>query len=71
MPCYKAYYIERSIMEIEIDFGNDGFKVKAIMSKDGDEWCVLAGENIQTGIAGFGKATWEAIANFKSEWRNS
>ena len=34
MPCYKAYYIERSIMEIEIDFGNDGFKVKAISGQD-------------------------------------
>lgn len=58
-------------MEIEINFGNDGFKVKAIMSKDGDQWCVLAGENIQVGIAGFGNSTWEAIADFKSEWRNS
>ena len=71
MPCYKAYYTERIIMEIEIDFGNDGFKVKAIISKDGDQWCVLAGGNIQIGIAGFGKTTREAIADFKSEWRNS
>ena len=58
-------------MEIEIDFGNDGIKIKTVMSKDGNQWCVLAGENMQAGIAGFGKSTWEAIADFKSEFRNS
>jgi hypothetical protein len=58
-------------MELEIDFGNDGFKVKAKLSKDGDKWCVLLGENLQVGIAGFGRSTWEAIADFKSEFRNS
>jgi len=58
-------------MEIEIDFGNDGFKLKAIICKDGDQWCVLFGANIQDGIAGFGGSTWEAIMNFKQEFRNS
>ena len=58
-------------MEIEIDFGNDGVKVKAIMTKDGDQWCVLFGENLQVGIVGFGRSTWEAIAKFKSNFRNS
>jgi len=58
-------------MNIEIDFGNDGFKVKAVISKDGDQWCVLAGENLQVGVAGFGKAIWQAIADFKASFRNS
>ena len=58
-------------MELLIDFGNDGFKVKAILSKDGNLWCVLLGENLQVGIAGFGKTTWQAISDFQSNFRNS
>ena len=58
-------------MEIEIDFGNDGFKVKAILSKDGNAWCVLLGENLQVGIAGFGCTPIHAITEFKRGFRNS
>jgi len=61
---------ENSI-NIEIDFGNDGIKIMAKMYKDGNQWCVMAGENIQDGIAGFGSNTWQAISDFKSEFRNS
>lgn len=31
---------------------------------DGDKWCVLYGENIQDGIAGFGASPQEAFNNF-------
>lgn len=34
---------------------------------DGDKWCVLLGQNIQTGIAGFGESPEEAIINFDAE----
>lgn len=58
-------------MELEIDFGGDEFKVKAQLSKDGNMWCVLLGEDLQSGIAGFGSSTWEAILDFKSNFRNA
>lgn len=32
--------------------------------RDGDQWCVLYGENLQEGIASFGKTPEEAIARF-------
>jgi hypothetical protein len=60
-----------NVTNIEIDFGNDGIKVMAKMYKDGDQWCVMIGENIQEGIAGFGHQTWQAIGDFKSNFRNS
>jgi hypothetical protein len=56
---------------ILIDFGNDGVTVNAKLFKDGDVWCVLFGENIQTGIAGFDSSIRIAIEKFKSEFRNS
>lgn len=33
--------------------------------RDGAAWCVLLGENIQDGIAGFGRTPAEAISNFE------
>ena len=32
--------------------------------KDGNRWCVLQGENIQEGLAGFGETIREAVADF-------
>jgi len=58
-------------MKITIDFGNDGISIEAELSRDGNQWCVLAGKNLQVGIAGFGNEIWQAIAEFKSNFRNS
>ena len=55
---------------INIDFGNDGVSVTAELTRDGDRWCVLLGDNIQDGICGFGSQTGEAIGAFKDEFRN-
>ncbi|URC15429.1 RNA-binding protein [Paraglaciecola Antarctic JLT virus 2] len=57
-------------MNVVIDFGNDGLKVNATIKKDGDQWCVLAGKNLQVGIAGFGSTISEAIDDFKCYVRN-
>jgi hypothetical protein len=59
------------MIKLEINFGNDMLKVNAKMYKDGDMWCVMAGENIQDGIAGFGRKTRIAIDEFKVNFRNS
>ncbi len=34
--------------------------------KDGDQWCVLLGEDLQVGIAGFGETPLKAILEFNS-----
>jgi hypothetical protein len=36
--------------------------------KDGNMWCALYGENIQEGIAGFGKNPNEALCNYNKAW---
>lgn len=38
--------------------------LKPQIIQDGDQWCVLFGENLQVGIAGFGKTPFEAIVEF-------
>ena len=53
-----------------IDFGNDGYQVETTLTKDGDKWCVLYGENLQEGVSGFGGRIHEAIFEFKEAFRN-
>ena len=38
------------------------------MSVDGDQWCVLFGENLQDGVAGFGKSPEKAMRDFDKNW---
>ena len=35
---------------------------------DGNKWCVLLGENIQEGVAGFGFSLREAIRDFNKQF---
>lgn len=35
---------------------------------DGDQWCALYGDNLQEGVAGFGKTPVEAYLAFDKAW---
>lgn len=35
---------------------------------DGDQWCVLYGENLQDGVAGFGSSPMLAVYDFNKAW---
>lgn len=35
---------------------------------DGDQWCALYGENLQDGVAGFGKSPELARVDFNCSW---
>ncbi len=36
---------------------------------DGNQWCVLYGDNLQEGVAGFGDSPELAMADFDKNWR--
>lgn len=59
------------MITITINFGNDDYTVEADLKKDGDKWCVMVGIDLQEGVAGFGSQIWEAIDDFKKNFRNS
>ena len=42
--------------------------LKPKVYKDGNKWCVLYGENIQDGIAGFGGTPHESVIDWESNW---
>lgn len=41
---------------------------KPRLSKDGDMWCALFGENLQEGVAGFGPRPGDAMWAFDQAW---
>lgn len=45
--------------------------LKPKLSKDGDQWCVLYGDNIQVGVAGFGDSPYLAILDFNKSFTTS
>lgn len=42
--------------------------LKPTLKIDGNQWCVLYGDDLQSGIAGFGKSPALAISNFNRKW---
>jgi hypothetical protein len=43
-------------------------QLRPSMSIDGDQWCALYGENLQDGVAGFGKSPDLAAWDFDRAW---
>lgn len=37
---------------------------------DGNQWCVLLGNNLQEGVTGFGDTPYEAVRNFNHNFHN-
>ncbi len=45
--------------------------LKPSIQQDGNQWCVLYGDNLQVGIAGFGNTPMQAICDFNKAWHVS
>ena len=42
--------------------------LKPSLKRDGNQWCVLYGENLQEGVSGFGASPHEAVEEFNNAW---
>lgn len=42
--------------------------LKPSISIDGNQWCVLYGDNLQDGVAGFGDTPYLAVLDFSKAW---
>lgn len=45
--------------------------LKPTLKPDGDRWCALYGENLQDGIAGFGKSPSDAMHDFDKNYHTN
>jgi hypothetical protein len=42
--------------------------LKPTLTMDGNQWCCLFGENLQSGVAGFGDTPHTAVVDWNSQW---
>lgn len=69
--CRNAFDISHIMQLLHQDFsiaagemGRPAVVFKPTLSIDGNMWCALLGENLATGLAGFGSTPAEAMQNF-------
>ena len=43
----------------------------AVLSRDGDSWCILSGGDLQEGVAGFGNTISRALSNYRGAFRDA
>ncbi len=60
--------IRDQLVGVLYDYGEPSAIYRPKLSIDGNEWCALYGENLQDGVAGFGKSPGEAMAAFNKAW---
>lgn len=69
------YEVIRHQEQLNLIIGNQELQLvktyNLIPFKDGDQWCVLLGENLQVGIAGFGETPYKAILAFNNAFHKN
>ncbi len=66
-----AIYLEHQSQMINIQTNNLYNLINTLrckITKDGNSWCCLYGENLQEGVAGFGETPHESVMNFAKEF---
>lgn len=73
-----AFYVGNLLHSIASEFETVAHEMqrpfvllKPTISIDGDMWCVLYGDDLQSGVAGFGKTPERASYDFDKNWKNS
>lgn len=73
---YWQMRLNEEIHQIQIYYEDIGYAAirpstiyKPRLSIDGDMWCALYGDNLQDGVAGFGKSPSKAFEDFDKSWR--
>ena len=59
---------EANIYEYSCNINRSSNLLRPRLFIDGNMWCALYGENLQDGIAGFGKSPELAYLDFDKEW---
>lgn len=66
--CHAADMVKISGQEACWEYQRPSVVFKPTLSKDGDMWCALFGENLQEGVAGFGETPAKAMWAFDTAW---
>lgn len=66
-----SHYAEiaaQSVADVAARYDRPSVKFRPKLSIDGDHWCALYGDNLQDGVAGFGKSPADAMWDFDCNW---
>jgi len=64
------YRMAQSFNETELERQRPHVLMRPKLMLDGDKWCVLYGENLQEGLAGFGATPEQAMNAFDAAWQH-
>lgn len=66
--CHSASMIQESIQQMTYELMRPATVFKPRIFQDGNKWCALLGDDLQSGISGFGDSPADAAWNFDKEW---
>lgn len=67
--CHAADMAKMAWQEAAYEHTRPCVVFKPKLTKDGDMWCALLGENLAEGVAGFGPNPAKAMYAFDTAWR--
>jgi hypothetical protein len=66
--CHSALMVKESWQSAAYEQMRPAVLFKPKLTRDGNQWCALFGEDLQSGVAGFGDSPADAMRDFDEEW---
>lgn len=66
--CFAADMVKAAWQEAAWEQQRPSVVFKPTLTKDGNMWCALFGDNLQEGVAGFGETPAAAMYAFDTAW---
>jgi hypothetical protein len=67
---FLRQHAQQALYQVANEWQRPSVLYRPQLSADGDMWCALLGEDLQIGVAGFGKTPAEAMAAFDLAFLN-
>ena len=66
--CHSAAMVQGSFADVAFEMMRPAVLFKPRLCRDGSLWCALFGEDLQSGVCGFGESPADAMWDFNKEW---
>ena len=67
---HQVAMIQQAFQNVAYEMERPSVVFKPTLYPDGDMWCALYGEDLQSGCAGFGETPAKAMYDFDRNWNN-
>lgn len=65
---FQKQHLQQEIYAVSHEMQRPSVLLRPVISRDGNMWCALYGENLIEGIAGFGETPDAAFRDFDARW---